>query len=100
VASLDELDEEDEPTVAAAKPTAPATSGGAIVPDPEENGDGDPVPGSEMAVAGASIPGETADSVADAEPADPYLVESGHILLDLISLEERTAADKLRAQGT
>lgn len=100
VASLDELDEEDEPTVAAAEPTAPATSGGAIVPDPEENGDGDPVPGSEMAVAGASIPGETADSAADAEPPDPYLVESGHILLDLISLEERTAADKLRAQGT
>jgi hypothetical protein len=31
---------------------------------------------------------------------DPYLVESGHILLDLISLEERTAAGLRQSHDT
>jgi hypothetical protein len=31
---------------------------------------------------------------------DPYLVESGHILLDLISLEERTAAGLKQSRDT
>ncbi|MGV0035171.1 MAG: hypothetical protein ACNYPE_09465 [Candidatus Azotimanducaceae bacterium WSBS_2022_MAG_OTU7] len=58
-----------------------------------------------MAGAGSAIPAPKPD-VADAAPLeeedkipDPYLVETGHILLDLISLEERTAAALKPTQG-
>ncbi|MBT4493683.1 MAG: carboxy terminal-processing peptidase [Gammaproteobacteria bacterium] len=98
--SLDDLNEE-EPTIASSE--TPVTGGGAIVPDREEDDGDDPVPGSEMAVVGTPTADSSATDephVEDETPTDPYLVESGHILLDLISLEERTAADKLRAQGT
>lgn len=94
LASLDELDDE-EPAVASVEPAqTEATGGGAIVPDNQEGED--PVPGSEMAGSGASAP------VADLEEEepDPYLVESGHILLDLISLEERTAAELKHNRGS
>jgi carboxyl-terminal processing protease len=101
LASLDELNEE-EPVVAANTTPAP-TGGAAIVPD-RQDGDTESVPGSEMAGSGNAAPEITPANDADAgeedESVDPYLVESGHILLDLISLEERTAADRLRSQGS
>ncbi len=103
IASLDELDPE-EPAVAA---QTEATSSGAIVP---ENGAvrDQPVPGSEMVgvISGPSVveapatATETGEAVAIAkeeeeeekEP-DPWLVEGGQILLDLMALEARTTAD-------
>lgn len=101
LASLDDLDKEEEPTVASTEPAqVEGSTGGAIVPDSEE-GD-EPVPGSEMAGSGASAPTvvEVEAEEEDEETPDPYLVESGHILLDLISLEERTAAELKQSRGS
>ena len=42
----------------------------------------------------------TADEPEEESEPDPYLVESGHILLDLISLEERTAAEQNTANNS
>ncbi len=70
-------------------------TGGAIVP--QANATGESVKGSEMATAAtpvlpvAPVPAKAAEP----ELPDPYLVESGHILLDLIQLSERTAAEQL-----
>ncbi|MFT7219027.1 MAG: carboxyl-terminal processing protease [Candidatus Azotimanducaceae bacterium] len=92
--------------------------GAAIVPDGEGQETDGLVPSSEMAIidqpvidAGESTPGEStpgddqdkknvASSDSSVEPdedklPDPFLVESGHILLDLISLEKRTAAEAI-----
>ena len=102
IASLDELDEE-EPVVASNE-TPPVTSGGAaIVPEvvtDDAEGSNQPVPGSEMAGAGVTGTAAVIPASEEEEPEDPYLVESGHILLDLISMDERTAADNKPAQGT
>ena len=104
IASLDELDEE-EPTVASNDSPDASAAGAAIVPVNADGGATEPEPGSEMAGAGSAIPAPKPD-VADAAPLeeedkipDPYLVETGHILLDLISLEERTAAALKPTQG-
>ena len=98
LASLDDLENQDEPTLAGTGPVeAGGTGGGAILPDGEEGQE--PVPGSEMAGAGASANGQQAETAAEETP-DPYLVESGHILLDLISLEERTAAGLKQSRGS
>jgi len=72
--------------------------GAAVIPDQtDENTKDRSIKGSEMSPASVSEEPEESD---DIEAPDPYLVESGHILLDLISLEERTASDKIRAHGT
>ncbi|MBO6556203.1 MAG: carboxy terminal-processing peptidase [Pseudomonadales bacterium] len=101
LASLDDLDAEDEPDMAsvATPPQAEGSTGGAIVPDNAEGEE--PVPGAEMAVSGTGVPAiaETEEEKEKAEEPDPYLVESGHILLDLISLEERTASETKQARG-
>lgn len=105
LASLDDLDAEAEDTLASndsPEPSSPATGGGAIVPEEGSSEDGAPVPGSEMAGSGSAVeaPLQTADAdVEDEEPTDPYLIETGNILLDLISLEERTAADRKLTRG-
>jgi hypothetical protein len=58
-----------------------------------------------MAGSGSAIPVSATDTSGkepeeeDTTP-DPYLVETGHILLDLISLEERTAAGLKQSRGT
>lgn len=94
VASLDELDNE-APALASAEPTVDNNAGAAIVPDTENS---ETVTGSEMAVlGGAQVEEKATDEEA---PTDPLLVESGHILLDLISLEERTAQDRRRRTGS
>ncbi len=101
LASLDDLDSEEEPTVASVE-EAPVqvegSTGGAIVPDNEE-GEA-PVPGSEMAGSGTTLPAADSEKESEEEDPDPYLVESGHILLDLISLEERTAAELKPSHGS
>lgn len=107
LASLDDLNAEADDNLASNDAPEPVTpvGGGAIVPEEGSSEDGNPVPGSEMAgsgaVEGVSTPlAENTSDEEEAEPVDPYLVESGHILLDLISLEERTAADRKRSQGS
>ena len=82
IASLDELDEE-EPTIASNDASA----------------------ASEIAGSSSAIPvSKTDDAREESEEEDttpdPYLVESGHILLDLISLEERTAAGLKQSRDT
>jgi len=106
IASLDELDEQTNDSVR--NDTPAPTGGGAIVPDatPEDGASPAPVPGSEMAGVGANIATPAVESPDDPEtaetddPPDPFLVESGHILLDLITLEERTAAGAQSSQGS
>jgi carboxyl-terminal processing protease len=101
LASLDELNEE-ELTLAAIETTP--TNGAAIVTDGEA---GDtPVPGSEMAIADlpsveTPVTGSKPDDTADTDDTpDPYLIESGHILLDLITLGEQTAAKQRSSLGS
>ncbi|MEL0065495.1 MAG: carboxy terminal-processing peptidase [Gammaproteobacteria bacterium] len=104
LASLDDLNEEEEPVLAeASSQVTPGT--GAIVPDNADEQGSEPVPGSEMAGASGSpespIPADLdPEATEEDEPADPYLVESGHILLDLITLEETTAEKRRAAQGS
>ena len=104
LASLDDLNEEEEPVLAeASSQVTPGT--GAIVPDSADEQGSEPVPGSEMAGASGSpespIPADLdPEATEEDEPADPYLVESGHILLDLITLEETTAEKRRAAQGS
>ena len=105
LASLDDLDAEADDTLASNEtPEAGnnAAGGGAIVPEEGSSEDGAPVPGSEMAGSGSAGDALTTASVdtEEEEPDDPYLVETGHILLDLISLEERTAADRKLSRGS
>ncbi len=110
IASLDELDEETvtvaDASEASTSPATPLDGGAVIVPD-QPAGSENPVEGSEMAIvtppdSAGEPPAAELDSEAEApEDPDPYLVESGHILLDLISLEERTAAERARrSQGS
>lgn len=121
LASLDDLNTEDEPVLADATPQA-SPSGSAIVPETTEGAEAgsiEPVPGSEMAGAGPAAgpdamnagknvakneaKNEAKSEVLESdeeEPVDPYLVETGHILLDLITLEETTAEKGKAAQGS
>ena len=97
LASLDDLGLE-ETALAAVVPTQPG--GAAIVPDQKgADAEAEPVAGSEMAGGGTPVT-EEPPAAEEIETPDPYLVESGQILLDLISLEERTAADRVGAHGT
>ncbi len=91
IASLDELDADADIVASNDTPTPTAsgeTGGAAIIPTQQDPENPDTVAGSEM--AGGSAPAKEPEEKKDAP--DPYLVESGHILIDLISLEERTAA--------
>ena len=101
IASLDELDEE-EPTIASNDASAASP---ASVPTTGESETAEPASNSEMVDSNSAIPVAGADDARE-EPGeeesspDPYLVESGHILLDLISLEERTAAGLKQSRDT
>ncbi len=101
IASLDELDEE-EPTIASNDASAASP---ASVPTTGESETAEPASNSEIAGSNSAIPVAGADDARE-EPEeeesspDPYLVESGHILLDLISLEERTAAGLKQSRDT
>jgi carboxyl-terminal processing protease len=104
IASLDELNEK-EPTVASIDSPDAGAAGAAIVPENSNGETTEPVPGSEMAGSDPAIPVlETAttgeEHGEENETPDPYLVETGHILLDLISLEERTAAELRQSHGS
>lgn len=104
IASLDELDEE-EPSIASNdSPHASPTN----VPKTSDSETAGPDSSNEMADSASPIsvlktddehekPEEKEEE--DTTP-DPYLVESGHILLDLISLEERTAAGLKQSRDT
>ena len=103
IASLDELDEE-EPNIASneaphASPTnVPTTSDGETAgPDSSNQMADSTSPISALKTDGAHEKPEVEEE--DTTP-DPYLVESGHILLDLISLEERTAAGLKQSRDT
>ncbi|MBT6892430.1 MAG: carboxy terminal-processing peptidase, partial [Gammaproteobacteria bacterium] len=105
IASLDELDEE-EPTIASNDASAASP---AIDPTTGDSETAEPGHISEIAGSSSALPVSKADDArekAQAEPEeedttpDPYLEESGHILLDLISLEERTAAGLKASRDT
>ena len=105
IASLDELDEE-EPNIASneaphASPTnVPITSDGETAgPDSSNQMADSTSPISALKTDGAHEKPEEEEEEEDTTP-DPYLVESGHILLDLISLEERTAAGLKQSRDT
>lgn len=125
LASLDELDEEDEDTLAAAGTNDAATEGAAPsqAPDagdsqPADNGSAKPATGSAASgsaggaqpaplggaagqvISGAGdLPEAESRAAREEEERDPYLVEAGQILLDLISLEAMTAEDRLKVGG-
>ena len=97
----------DQPVIASAGESTPGES------TPGESTPGKSTPGESTpgeSTPGESTPGNTADDkekvassdsnveveADDDKLPDPYLVESGHILLDLISLEKRTAAEAIR----
>jgi carboxyl-terminal processing protease len=99
IASLDELNKKPvEPTVAAAGIT---TDGTTSADENNENGNQETLVGNEMAgvvdnalVEDDAPPANVSnEEVADADEDKPdaYLIESGHILLDLIASEKRTA---------
>lgn len=93
IRSLDDLEEENEPALAGVG--TPAT--GITTPNAgEQTGDG--LTGNELA---GNTPAQTSDSTGTAVPLrdkevepirDAYVVETGSILLDFISLQHRTAA--------
>ncbi len=89
IASLDELAEE-EPSIASNDGSAQATP----LYDVEMVD-----PASAISVLQTDDAHEIPEEEEDKTP-DPYLIESGHILLDLISLEERTAAGLKQSRDT
>ena len=89
IASLDELDEE-EPSIASNDGSAQATP----LYDVEMVD-----PASAISVLQTDDAHEIPEEEEDKTP-DPYLIESGHILLDLISLEERIAAGLKQSRDT
>ncbi|MCB1692023.1 MAG: carboxy terminal-processing peptidase [Pseudomonadales bacterium] len=102
--SLDELKNDDEPTLA--QNGTPSASGGGITSPDEKSADGKSseggIKGNEMAgvvdVPKNSTPTEEESGLPEADKVqdkpDAYLVESSNILVDLISLTNRTAAKK------
>ncbi len=103
IASLDELEDNDEPTLAEA--SAPATTGGGIT-TPDADGDArEGLTGNEMAgviespTRESDVTDETDEEKKESEP-DAYLIETGNILLDLISLEQRTAGQAEKKKPT
>ena len=90
IASLDELDEE-EPSIASNDGSAQATP----LYDVEMVD-----PASAISVLQTDDAHEIPEEEEEDKTPDPYLIESGHILLDLISLEERTAAGLKQSRDT
>ncbi len=112
IASLDELDQEKTPNVATSQsvPGVPAVNGGGEAGENTSNGDnnsgadkpdsadatGESSNGSELAGVGP-VPGDTGVGVeeeqevgAEESKPDAFLMETGNILLDLISLQKLT----------
>ena len=95
LASFDELLPK-EPALALTEHPKPATN--TIAPEQtDQETDGESITSNEMA-GGYSTSTEDI-TTSQATELDPYLLESGHILLDLITLEGRTASDRLQYQG-
>ncbi|HIG39117.1 MAG: carboxy terminal-processing peptidase [bacterium] len=106
--SLDELDEDSDPVVASNKTAQP----GIAPPSEDQSGEqvegiqGNEVAGvvdsSAVSLVPATVPDtdidETKADKQDESLPDPFLVETSKIILDLIGLEERTAAEKLEAE--
>ena len=90
IASLDELAEE-EPSIASNDGSAQATP----LYDVEMVD-----PASAISVLQTDDAHEISEEEEEDKTPDPYLIESGHILLDLISLEERTAAGLKQSRDT
>ena len=90
IASLDELAEE-EPSIASNDGSAQATP----LYDVEMVD-----PASAISVLQTDDAHEILEEEEEDKTPDPYLIESGHILLDLISLEERTAAGLKQSRDT
>ena len=90
IASLDELAEE-EPSIASNDGSAQATP----LYDVEMVD-----PASAISVLQTDDAHEIPEEEEEDKTPDPYLIESGHILLDLISLEERTAAGLKQSRDT
>ena len=90
IASLDELAEE-EPSIASNDGSAQATP----LYDVEMVD-----PASAISVLPTDDAHEIPEEEEEDKTPDPYLIESGHILLDLISLEERTAAGLKQSRDT
>ena len=117
VASLDDLDNEDEPVVASVEQTpssapglSPATNGDTSTEDQSllgneivgvgfETNSSDPAQGSddiENPHQGAK--GATLETTEDEQEPDPFLVETSKIVLDMIGLENRTAKKSMKEQ--
>ncbi len=94
LASFDELLPK-EPALALTEHPKPATN--TIAPEQtDQETDGESITSNEMA---GGYSNSTEDiTTSQATELDPYLLESGHILLDLITLEGRTASDRLQYQ--
>ena len=106
IKSLDDLQEDNEPVLA--EVGTPSAGGGLTSPDENGNESEEGLTGNEMAgvigtpaVEGVSsgkvvtrrkVDTETEKVRKDARNTDPYVIESGNILLDFISLQRRTAA--------
>jgi carboxyl-terminal processing protease len=99
IANLDELDEE-EPSIASndAPHASPTTSVGETTGPDSNNEMTDST--SPISVLKTDDAHEKPEEKEEDTKPDPYLVESGHILLDLISLEERTAAGLKHSRDT
>jgi|TARA_B110000483_G_scaffold103070_1_gene125836 carboxyl-terminal processing protease len=117
VASLDDLDNEDEPVVASVEQTpssapglSPATNGDTSTEDQSllgneivgvgfETNSSNPAQGSddiENPHQGAK--GATLETTEDEQEPDPFLVETSKIVLDMIGLENRTAKKSMKEQ--
>lgn len=95
IKSLDELEDDNEPVLAEAFKLSPG--GGITTPDENSDPSGNKLSGNEMAVVTdtPTIENTAVDEVespAKHEEPDAYLVESGNILLDIIFMQQRTAA--------
>ena len=132
IASLDELDEEEE-TIVSNESTDPPTEDPALIPTNEDAITTELAPSlalsNEIANAGAAKPDHKTDDVSgelgelgeieelgeqgeleelgeleepkdETTAPDPYLVETSHILIDMVNLEETTASGLEPSSGT
>ncbi|MCB1647448.1 MAG: carboxy terminal-processing peptidase, partial [Pseudomonadales bacterium] len=108
IASLDELNpKKEEPTLASAAGQTGASTGAAGQGTTENSGagEGDPLQGNELAgvteLPAVTPDEDTAEKTAASEPEAPdaQLIETGHILIDLMSLQKQTAEEKSQRQS-
>lgn len=98
IQSLDDLINDDEPAIAAV--TTPSSGGGITTAD-ENSDQSTEKPGGNDLAGIVETPAQAIDTSFDAEPSkkteepDAYLVETGNVLLDFISMQQRTAAKAL-----